>query len=245
MKVTKQIKVQEFLRGLLSQHDLPQSEIVRLAAEQQISERTLNRAKAALGIISIRTQPGEGGGHSEWRWGLPTPDTFRDQESDGAADLANLQQQYLYHSQEMARIGKRLTELQQELPQPTAPAADSESEEQVFAKVSKTMFREHPLGGSHGIADVENNHLTLVKMRSLSISSERIHEIVSNVFLDLTDTEFETWLQYLALHNLGDTIAVLEAKVQEFKSIGIRPDESSFYRSILSRIDRCRAKLAT
>ena len=142
--------------------------------------------------------------------------------------------------------------MQQELPQPIVPAADSESEEQVLARSSKKMFRERPLGGSHSIADVENNYLAVAKMQSLSslskhikiVSNERIHEIVVDAFFDLSDAEFDIWFQYLDSDHLNDTIAVLEAKVQEFKSIGIRPDESSFYRSILSRIDRCRAKLA-
>jgi hypothetical protein len=59
----------EVVAVLLAGGPLPAAEVYRRAAEQGVSERTVDRAKAALGIESVKLgQPGERG---HWVWFLP------------------------------------------------------------------------------------------------------------------------------------------------------------------------------
>jgi hypothetical protein len=60
----------EFLRDLLRNGPMRAKEVYASAKANGISERTLNRAKADLGVLSDKTgQPGKDG--QEWHWMMP------------------------------------------------------------------------------------------------------------------------------------------------------------------------------
>lgn len=68
---TAQDEAAEFLRELLAGGPVAAKEVYRQAREVGISERTLNRAKAPLGVRSQRLgEPGQRGGGG-WAWSLP------------------------------------------------------------------------------------------------------------------------------------------------------------------------------
>jgi hypothetical protein len=61
---------ERFLRDLLADGSpVPAAEVIRQAHEIGISQRTLNRAKARLGVKSKRKRYGQGG---QWSWHLPS-----------------------------------------------------------------------------------------------------------------------------------------------------------------------------
>ena len=60
---------EDLLEDLLSDGAVPVNEIKEAAKEEGISETTLQRAKLALGVESVRSGFGKGGG---WLWALPT-----------------------------------------------------------------------------------------------------------------------------------------------------------------------------
>ncbi|MCD8089682.1 MAG: AAA family ATPase [Clostridiales bacterium] len=62
-KVLKKDSAEELLLSLLRNGELPQTEIKAAAAKKNISERTLNRAKANLGVVSKKAG-------SQWYWSL-------------------------------------------------------------------------------------------------------------------------------------------------------------------------------
>ncbi len=63
----------DFLRDILADAPLPSSEVEALAVDEDITERTLKRAKKKLGIESKRKGFGTG---SSVLWSLPTTPEF-------------------------------------------------------------------------------------------------------------------------------------------------------------------------
>lgn len=84
---SEQDEAKEFLRDLLSEGPLPSSEVKKQAKEAGIAERTLWRAKTALGVKAVK-----GGFQEGWNWSLPPEACQKDSKaanSEGLADLAH------------------------------------------------------------------------------------------------------------------------------------------------------------
>ena len=69
---------EDFLEDLLSDGAVPVNEIKEAAKEQGIAETTLQRAKDALGVNSVRSGFGKGGG---WLWTLERGDLTNDEDT--------------------------------------------------------------------------------------------------------------------------------------------------------------------
>lgn len=78
---------QYVLYSLLAKGPLPANEVLRLARQAGVAERTLKRAKKTLGVTSRRKGSGR---NSRWFWLLPHDDgrfrTFKDKELDDLMD---------------------------------------------------------------------------------------------------------------------------------------------------------------
>jgi hypothetical protein len=61
-----------FLGEVLAAEPRRATDMLRLAKERGISERTLRRAEAAMGAVSFRVSQGPGRGSVSW-WRLPSP----------------------------------------------------------------------------------------------------------------------------------------------------------------------------
>lgn len=66
------VEARAFLRQILTPDARRASEVLRLAHERAIAERTLRRAKAVVGVVSFRVSQGPGRGPVSW-WRLPGP----------------------------------------------------------------------------------------------------------------------------------------------------------------------------
>ena len=68
---TAEVEAQGFLRELLDTGPVPTEEVFGEAKTARISEKTLRRAKDAMGVVSVRKgEPGKRGG-GRWFWALP------------------------------------------------------------------------------------------------------------------------------------------------------------------------------
>jgi len=61
-----------FLKEILATEPRPATELIRLARERGVAERTLRRAKAAVGVVSFRVSQRRGSPPVSW-WRLPGP----------------------------------------------------------------------------------------------------------------------------------------------------------------------------
>jgi putative DNA primase/helicase len=69
----------DFLRDLLDEGAVPANEVIREARKAGVSDRTLNRAKKVLGVVSMKGLFREG-----WKWSLPTK---QEEENGDIVDL--------------------------------------------------------------------------------------------------------------------------------------------------------------
>ena len=79
----------EWLRDVLVSGPQPASELKRRAEEDGIAVRTLERAKATLGVEAVREGYGEGG---RWMWAMPhrPPVSYKERHADAKADNDNV-----------------------------------------------------------------------------------------------------------------------------------------------------------
>jgi hypothetical protein len=134
----------DFLREELAEGPVLAADVRREARANDISQRTLERAKAALGVVS-KKEGGTYGGDRRWRWSLPEDRLYQDvgvlQAKTGSNPQVNSEDGQLWVDGDLQELPDEEPPLEEDL-----PSVDEESTpEPVAARPPDPIGAQEPL----------------------------------------------------------------------------------------------------